>query len=183
MAMQDNLNPFDALRSERIRLRALEPEDVELMMQCDNDTEAWYASDMVAPYSRKMLTEYAKNYSADPFTDGQLRLVAEDRISGEAIGLADFFELSAMHRRGWCGIYILEKRRNEGLGRELLELMIRYASRILMLRNLAAKIPSDNTVSLKIFGNCGFTNVGILKGWHNSCGKPHDIHICQKVIE
>ncbi|MDE5849776.1 MAG: GNAT family N-acetyltransferase, partial [Muribaculaceae bacterium] len=57
-----------------LRLRALEPEDADMMYDAESDEAAWRYSDYLAPMSLELLREYALTYDADPFRSGQLRL-------------------------------------------------------------------------------------------------------------
>ena len=46
------------LSNDRVRLRALEPEDLELLYRWENDPELWEVGNTLAPYSRYILKEY-----------------------------------------------------------------------------------------------------------------------------
>ena len=63
------------MENRKLRLRALEPEDAEMMYEAESDPAAWRYSDYLAPMSREMLREYALTYDADPLRSGQLRLI------------------------------------------------------------------------------------------------------------
>ena len=49
------------LEDEVIRLRALEPEDLELLYRWENDSALWEFSSTLAPFSRYLLKEYIEN--------------------------------------------------------------------------------------------------------------------------
>ena len=76
------------LRSNLLRLRAVEPEDLDLMYLIENDTELWPQGQATVPYSHFALKQYIAECSNDFFHDRQLRLVIEttDRIS---VGFVD----------------------------------------------------------------------------------------------
>lgn len=162
-----------------VLLRAIEPEDVEVMYGADNDTNCWYASDITAPLSRRLLREYASCYDADPWNSGQLRLIAEDGDGGNIIGVADFYELDARHSRGFAGVYILPQFRNQGYGEAMLGAMVEYAHTHLMLSQLAARIPADNLASTSLFEKVGFKQSGTLRAWHRAGGRVHDVALYQ----
>ena len=42
--------------SERVRLRAMEPEDLEVMYAMENDSQTWDVTNFTVPYSRFVLT-------------------------------------------------------------------------------------------------------------------------------
>ena len=49
---------MNLLESAIIRLRAPEPEDLELLYKWENDTSLWLAGNTRAPYSRFQLKQY-----------------------------------------------------------------------------------------------------------------------------
>lgn len=163
-----------------IRLRALEPEDADLLYLTENDPLAFDYGDMLAPFSREILEDYAENYDANPLTAGQLRLVAEDH--GEPIGLLDFYEMSFISRNSFVGIIVRESQRGKGYATKILQAGCKYAQKRLGMLSVAARIHTDHEASLKIFHNCGFETCGIMRKWHFSNGSLHDIAILQKLL-
>ena len=159
-----------------LRLRAIEPSDADLFYTVENDEASWGASDTVAPWSRHALLRYAASYAADPFADGQLRLIAEAPEAG-AVGILDFYELSPLHARAWVGIYILPEHRRKGYATRILEMASSYAKSRLGLHMLGARIPAGNDISLSTFGKAGYTPCGLLPEWHFASGRRHDLHI------
>ena len=69
--------------SERVRLRAMEPEDLEVMYAMENDSQTWDVTNFTVPYSRFVLKQYIENSECDMFADRQLRMMivrAEDDV-------------------------------------------------------------------------------------------------------
>ena len=69
--------------SERVRLRAMEPEDLEVMYAMENDSRTWDVTNFTVPYSRFVLKQYIENSECDMFADRQLRMMivrAEDDV-------------------------------------------------------------------------------------------------------
>lgn len=159
-----------------IRLRAIEPEDVDFMFECDNDEQARIWTDYAAPISRRQLLEYALGYEADPFKCGQLRMIAEneDRLP---VGIIDFYEISLKDLRGMIGIYVLPQFRREGVGSKMLEKAINYATGSLGLKSIAAKISTKNLAALSLFVKCGFKEIATLPAWHRIGPDFHDINL------
>ena len=46
------------LSNDKVLLRALEPEDVELLYGWENDSDLWQVSNTIAPYSKYVLTQF-----------------------------------------------------------------------------------------------------------------------------
>lgn len=63
--------------ADNIRLRALEPEDLEWLYSVENDEELWQWGSSNVPYSRYSLKTYIAESRHDIYADGQLRLVIE----------------------------------------------------------------------------------------------------------
>lgn len=162
-----------------IRLRALEPEDAEMLYMADNEDSAVICSDMSAPLSLQLLRDYAANYDADPFRAGQLRLVAE---TDRAVGLLDFYDISARDRHAKIGVLILPEYRGCGLGGSLVEAAKAYARRHLGLESLLALVHADNIVSSRLFLNAGFEECGMLRRWHFADGALHDVLVLQTLL-
>lgn len=146
-----------------LTLRAVEPEDAEMMYEAEGDPAAWIYSDYLAPMSLEMMRHYALTYDADPLRSGQLRLIIE--AGGEAAGILDLFDISARHLRADTGIYLLPSFRGKGLGIKALELVKEYCRQRLGLHQLTATVAEGNTQALNCYGKAGFTIVGKRPEW------------------
>ena len=52
-----------------MRIRAIEPEDLELLYTIENDMSLWWISSQTAPLSRYHLRDYIANNEADIYKD------------------------------------------------------------------------------------------------------------------
>lgn len=153
------------LSDDFISLRAVEPEDGDDMWEVESDSRQWIENGMMAPFSRHNLRKYAEEYDADPIRAGQLRLVIDGTAENNFIGLIDLYEISAISRTGYVGIYIKEPFRRKGYGSHALKLMEKYASLLLNLREVGAKVAAHNKPSRGLFENSGYILSGELPGW------------------
>ena len=183
----------------RLRLRAVEPEDAQFMYEVENDVDSWIYGDTVAPLSYEQLSTYAMTYTADPSTDGQLRLILEMRSEdgrknceedvdtgimenihhGEAIGIVDLYGINQRHGHCFIGIYIKPTLRQMGHGREGVAQMAALARRFLNLDRICAKVVDINRRSLQFFRGCGFKECGVLSGWLKIDGERRDLHLLE----
>lgn len=172
------------LEDDIIRLRAVEPADAEFMWNVETDSDQWRENGMSAPYSQANLLDYARNYDADPIRAGQIRLVCElkDTLANGRCGLVDLFDLSALWRTAFTGIYVIPDMRCKGIGARALALLEDYSARLLNLRILAAKISERNAPSLRLFEKSGYTLQGILKDWLLSGDKAFSMHLYAKQL-
>ncbi|MBQ8501827.1 MAG: GNAT family N-acetyltransferase [Bacteroides sp.] len=167
------------LKSERVFLRALEPEDLEILYTMENDSETWDVSNFTVPYSHYLLKQYIADNQADIFADRQLRLIIAQVGTGTVLGTIDVTDFSPIHARGDVGISLLRCYRGQGYAIEALRLLCEYFFRFLNLRQLTAHVAADNTSSLKLFQTCGFRPCGLLKEWWRVENEYRDVVVLQ----
>lgn len=163
MLLQDN-----ELRG-KLRLRAVEINDLEQMMKWENDTSLWEFSDTAAPFSSHTIQEFIDNSSKTIFQTSQLRLIIE--VDERSIGAIDLFDFNPLHMRAGVGVLIYEPQlRGCGYGRRALSLMADYAFNHLGIHQLYADVPLTNRASLQLFRSSGFSEAGIRKAWLRGTG-------------
>lgn len=151
--------------SERVRLRAMEPEDLEVMYAMENDSQTWDVTNFTVPYSRFVLKQYIENSECDMFADRQLRMMIIRVEDDAVIGTIDITEFSPMHARGEVGIAIRKEYQGNGYAKEALRLLCDYVFSFLYLKQLIVHISVDNEASIRLFESCGFVRCGLLKEW------------------
>tara|TARA_R100001369_G_C3298959_1_gene165343 strand:+ start:613 stop:1137 length:525 start_codon:yes stop_codon:yes gene_type:complete len=153
------------LKGKQIYLRALEPEDLDVVYDIENDTSLWELSDTQTPYSRFLIKQYLENAQQDIFEAKQLRLAVCDK-NDKTVGLIDVFDLDIKNKRAGIGILIKsESDRYKGYGKEALELLVNYCFAALHLHQVYANISESNLPSLKLFQGNGFKKIGLKKDW------------------
>ena len=153
----------DLLQSELIKLRAMEPEDIEILYRWENDTDIWKVSNTIAPFSKYVLRQFIENQSRDIYETRQLRLIIESRTSGTPVGAIDLFDLDPYNLRAGVGIALL----------------IRYCFQILGLNQLYCNIPADNIASQALFKSKGFRVIGLKKEWIKTTSDWQDEYMLQ----
>lgn len=63
------------LQLPQIKLRPIEPEDLDYLYKIENDKRLWDVGETNMPYSRYALHEYVASCPTDIYTDKQLRLM------------------------------------------------------------------------------------------------------------
>lgn len=153
---------------ESISLRALEPDDIELLYDWENNQDIWRISNTQVPFSKYILKKYIENSHLDIYQTKQLRMIIDvSSNSGKrAIGCIDLFDFDPLHSRAGIGILIADKvDRNQGYALKALKEIIQYAFNFLHLHQLYCNITSDNTPSLKLFQSVGFSVAGTKREW------------------
>jgi diamine N-acetyltransferase len=171
------------LENEIIKLRALEPADVDKLYIWENNPANWKVSHTLAPYSRHVLLEYI-NSAGDIYADKQLRLIIETKPAGSAIGTVDLFDCDFKNRRVGIGILLADAdSRGKGYGSRTLDLLLPYCFDSLAMHQVYCNVLAENTESLALFEKFGFQKVGLKKAWTVHQGTYYDEWLLQKVIK
>lgn len=169
------------LSNDRIRLRAMEPEDLEVLYTMENDPQSWDITNFNVPYSRFQIRQFIENSQADAYADQQIRLMVERLEDKTVLGTIDIDGFSPMHQRGDVGIAIRADYQHQGYGTDALCLLCDYAFGFLRLNQLTAHIAVDNELSLKLFHAAGFEDCGLLRRWWRVGGEFKDVIVLQKI--
>ena len=170
------------LNGKLVSLRALEPSDIELLYQWENDSSVWLVSGTKAPFSKFVLEEFINSSKQDIYTTKQLRLVISLNESNKTIGFIDLFDFDPLHLRAGLGILIgKEEWRGKGYGKEALQLFIQYVTKHLKLHQLFCHVQKSNTKSISLFENTGFTISGELNDWILNEKEWENVYILQRI--
>lgn len=170
------------IQAERLFLRALEPTDIDILYQWENNTSLWKVSNTLVPFSRFAIEQYVLNSGTDIFAAKQLRLmICLNDQSSAPIGAIDLFDFEPFHSRAGIGIVIAEEYRNQGYAGEALKVLVSYCFNTLCIYQLYCNISEDNSTSLKLFKEAGFENTGIKKQWIKVGSKWIDELIFQNI--
>jgi|MucameStandDraft_1065616.scaffolds.fasta_scaffold00409_1 diamine N-acetyltransferase len=163
----------------QVRLRALEPEDLDILYRYENDSSLWEVGTTIAPFSRKQLYDYIAGYSNDIYAERQLRLMVDDAATGETVGTVDITDFSPADMRAQAGILIGTGHQRRGYGTAALAAVCGYCRSTLQLHQLYAHVPADNAASLALFRQCGFRTSGRLRSWLRRGGSYRDVIVLQ----
>lgn len=168
------------LKNKDIVLRALEPEDLEILYRWENSTVLWYHGNTLAPYSKLVLRQYINDsLEMDIYQSKQLRLMIDLVEEKVTIGTIDLYDIDAHNRRAGIGILIDDDYRRRGFAKQALELMSNYAFDFLYLHQIYAYIAQSNTNSISLFEKAGYQSVGILKDWLQRGEEFEDVYLSQ----
>ncbi|MEF2793389.1 MAG: GNAT family protein [Alistipes dispar] len=174
------------LEGRIVRLRAVEPEDAELLYAWENDTSVWSVSGTTEPFLRAQMERFiaAQLQGGDLFRTGQLRLIVETRAEARPVGIADLFEFDPLNRRAGLGILIHnEDDRGRGYASDTVETLCGYARERLRLHQLWCNVGTDNAASLGLFRRTGFVPAGIKRQWLWTPEGYRDEMLMQKILE
>ena len=171
------------LNNERIYLRAVEPEDLEIMYEMENDPAMWDVSSFTVPYSRYVLKQYIEGNQTDIYADTQLRLMIVHKADDTVLGTIDLTEFVPLHSRAAIGIAIHHNYRKEGYAKVAITLLLEYTFEFLKIHQVYAYISIENQSSIALFNSCGFMRTGMLVDWLQTKDGYVDAIIMQKTNE
>ena len=153
------------LENDNIRLRPIEPEDLEMLYQWENNSLLWEASDTHTPYSRYAIKQYIANSKQDIYEDRQLRLMIVRKSTGESAGTVDLFDFDLHNSRVSLGLFVDPSFQGNGYAKQALHLIEMYVFDFLKINQLYVHIACTNVVTLRLFEQGGYEKNGILKQW------------------
>jgi diamine N-acetyltransferase len=167
--------------NDRIVLRALEPEDLDILYCWENDSSLWRDGITLAPYSKFALRDYLSNSTMDIFQTRQLRLMIEEKAKRNSVGTIDLYDIDPMNLRAGIGILVDAAYRKQGFGFQALQLIKEYAFRFLLLKQLYAHVPQGNTPSYRLFSKSGYEKTGLLHSWIKTESGFMDVYFMQLI--
>ena len=170
----DNINEYI--------LRALEPNDLDILYATENDKSLWKYSNTSSPFSKHSLKKFIENSHLDIIEHKQVRLVLSDK-NNLPFGFIDLFKYDMINKRAGVGIIIFEKYRSRGLGSISLDLIENYVKKYIPIHQLYANISSENIESIKLFEKHNYLKVGNKKDWIYYNNKYFDELLYQKILD
>ena len=164
-----------------LKLRALEPNDLDLVYEVENDKALWVYSNTSSPFSRHSLKKFIENSHLDIIEHKQLRLVIFDETN--SYGFIDFYDYDIINRRVGVGIIIFKEHRSKGIGSISLKLAEKHLIDHAPIHQFYANISSSNTKSILLFEKNGYIKVGLKKDWIFYNNKFNDELLFQKILK
>lgn len=172
----------DVLSDGIYRLRAPEPEDLDVLFNMENDSSLWMASGNAVPYSRYQIKKYIVQSQHDFYTDRQVRFMIIRESDSVVMGSIDLTDIDPYNGRAEIGIALLEEYREQGVASAALKIVSGYSKKVLHLRQLFCHVPSVNNQSINLFSSNGFCESGRLKDWLVHDDSYCDVLIMQKIF-
>ena len=170
------------LKNNKLRLRAVEPEDLDLMYVVENDTELWQSGGASVPFSHYALRQFIAESAGDFFHDRQLRLTIETP-DGTSVGFVDLQHYDPLHHRAEVGIVVVREKQRQGIATETLRLLATYVSRHLGIHQLYALVPAANIPSAALFRRCGYKETATLQDWLRSPEGWQSVIVFQQLLD
>ena len=166
----------------KIHLRALEPEDLDLLYHIENDQSLWDVGTTNVPYSRYALHDYIAHASSDIYADHQVRLMVENE-QGQVVGIADLSDFDPRHLRAELSIVIMKAHRRCGYASAIVSEVSRYALEVLHLHQLYVVIDQCNEASVALFRKYGWHAAATLSDWLFDGSSYRDAIVFQSILK
>lgn len=166
------------LQLPQIKLRPIEPEDLDYLYKIENDKRLWDVGETNMPYSRYALHEYVASCPTDIYTDKQLRLMIISP-EGRTVGIIDLMNFNPRHQRAEIGIVVDKLHRRCGYAQAAIEEMKNYSKEVIHLHQLYAIVSKDNVYSIELFQQSGFKATATLRDWLFNGSDFHDAILFQ----
>jgi diamine N-acetyltransferase len=168
------------LENENIRLRAVEPEDLERLYAWENNPQLWDVGNTRNPYSRYVLKQYIINSDKDIYETRQLRLMMVSVLTGETVGTVDLFDFDIHNSRIALGLFVDSTFQGKGYARQSLHLVEEYVFVYLKINQLYCHIAENNIPSIRLFEQENYYKNGLLKDWIKTANGFENIVLFQQ---
>ena len=173
------------LAGERVVLRPARPEDADALAQGFADDPTMGA--MLGMEPEQESAEWLRGTFPADGEDGEPRkaywFAIADRESGELIGEIGLVGISWSARRAGVSILVLPASRRAGIGREALEVLVRWAQGELGLHRIELHTLPENAPMQGLAEASGFVREGVLRDYSLERGRFVDNVVYARVPE
>ncbi len=163
--------------SSRIRLRAMEPSDVDLLYQWENDTTLWQYGNTRGYVSRHDLEMFIEHSDLDLYTTRQLRLMVCDQQTGLTVGCVDIYDYDPYHHHAYIAVLIGKQHQRLGYATVAVNTVANLCFVFWNMHCLCATTTAQNVPAQRLLARCGFLYVGSRPGWVMTDGRFVDERI------
>ena len=148
------------LQGEKIFLRPFEESDIENTVKWLNNVELGALIDRVVPTTVKERKEWFHAISRDKTA---VTFAIDLTENNKHIGNCGLIYIDTRSRRAQFWIYLIDKYTGQGLGKDVVKLILDYAFQSLNLNRVYLYVVSTNTRALKFYQKIGFKIEGTFR--------------------
>lgn len=162
---------------EKVRLRALELDDLDIILKYWNQVEIRRYLGSMIPMSRKAEQEWLERATvSNPWKDGSFVLAIEDKETCEFLGTTSFFDISKQNRHAEFGIAIHNPENlSKGYGTDSTQTMLWIGFHVLGLNNIYLYALAENGRAIRAYEKAGFKRIGVFRQMVYSMGEFKDL--------
>jgi RimJ/RimL family protein N-acetyltransferase len=164
---------------EKVRLRALEMDDLDIIMKHWNNLEIRQYLHNQTPMSRHAERQWLeRSTTMDPWKDGGMTLAIEEKETGAFLGTVSLFDISKQNRHAEFGIAIHNPQNlGRGYGTDATRVMLWIAFHILGLNSVCLITLDTNERGQRAYKKAGFKSAGVYRQAAFVKGAFHDFII------
>jgi len=156
----------------RVRLRAIEREDIPRFLRWLNDPGVRHYLTMYLPFSRAEEEEWFERHLRD---EGS-RVLAIETTEGEHIGNIGLHDIDWKDRCAVLGVFIGERAFwDQGYGTDAVHALLGLAFQEMGLHRISLRVFDFNQRAIRCYQKCGFRQEGCLREAHFTEGRYHDV--------
>lgn len=162
--------------SQRLRLRAVEREDLPKFVEWMNDPEVTYGLLMRIPLSLADEQRWFEGLAQRTPAERVLAIDVQDGDTWQLIGSTGFHDVESIDREAEFGISIGEKTVwNQGYGTEATRLMLQHGFETLNLNRIYLRVYETNPRATRAYEKAGFVHEGRMRQAVYKQGKYIDV--------
>lgn len=160
---------------ERVRLRAVEREDLPHFVEWFSDPEVRRYLDMYLPFSLAQEERWFENLQ-DRMEKKEIVMLTIETSDGAHIGNISLFDINWKGRHAELGITIGDKDYwNRGYGTDAIQTMLGVAFDEMNLHRVFLRVHADNARAIHVYNKIGFQKEGTLRESVFREGTYHDM--------
>lgn len=161
---------------ERLRLRAVEKDDLPRFVAWLNDPEVRQGLALFLPLSQVEEERWFENMLEAPKEQRPLVIEVESEAGWTPVGNCGLFGTDWRVRSAEVGIFIGEKRYwDQGYGTEAMKLLLKHGFDTLNLNRIALRVFETNPRAFRSYEKVGFVEEGRLRQGYYQNGKYIDV--------
>jgi len=167
---------------ERIRLRAIEHDDLKVIVGWRNDPDIYSNFYEHEPLSQAMQVKWFDNFLKRQDEKFWIAETLEDSVP---IGTIALIDIDLRNRKAEIGRVLIasNKHRNGGYGSEMFELILKYSFEHLNLNRLYLDVFAENAKAVSFYRKIGLTEEGCYRKHIFSRGAYRDILVFSLLAE
>ncbi|MBA2964831.1 MULTISPECIES: UDP-4-amino-4,6-dideoxy-N-acetyl-beta-L-altrosamine N-acetyltransferase [Ramlibacter] len=161
------------LTSKRIRLRAIEEQDLEIMAKWRSDPSVYEYFYEYLPISVRQQKNWYERQLSD---SSEINFIVADKAN-EPVGTVSIYHIDRRNRKAEWGRLIIgdPKARAGGIGAEIEALVLEYAFEHLNIHKLYCEVLVENRSVVELHKKFGFRQEGVLSEHAFKAGKYVDV--------
>lgn len=164
------------ITGKRVRLRAVNSEDLPAFTSWLNDPEVTRNITIYYPLSQDMEEAWYKDMLTHPVEERPLSIEIAEGKNWKLVGDMSFLNFDPHERSAEIGIFIGDKSAwDKGFGTEAMQLMVNYGFANLNLNRIYLRVFETNPRGMRCYENAGFQHEGRQRQAHFQDGKYIDV--------